>query len=358
MRWIPVAKLAALLRQFDATSSSPDDPLWKLVHRGRAQNGSQIDGTAFADTKAKLAPIAQALRLEAKIIPFSAYRSPKGYKSWHISRVLALQNDGDEWMSARALRHLRLCAPKASRSYPLAAPALFFRHNFWWLQRPTFSRKGALFSGDKCLEGGGARPTGLLKHMWAQGPIVWPLGVMLAHGNTMRHVGRAVNGDPYRRIHCVNHLGVGSGVHLSSVAEPGERWLKQHSVVEGSGLLRDSYPQALLDALRQAAQAQRGGGGSALRSRAWLAELVFNASVAKPPQCNGNESAVQWWGDLTALERDVVRRSIPWAVRLNPLRYPFLLPGAAGGATSGSFARLASKAWADCSANAPHSSRG
>jgi len=120
--------------------------------------------------------------------------------------------------------HVKHCELIKDIKFPLYAPCIAFKKNFHWLQ-------GNL-AGENCLLGPGSKPADLKKYLWGAGPRIWPLYRFLEEGNTLRYSGRNVPGDKLRNIHCSSHLGIPSAIHLSSVAEPSEEWMKAYSVIE------------------------------------------------------------------------------------------------------------------------------
>jgi hypothetical protein len=159
------------------------------------------------------------------------------------------------------------------------------------------------------------------RFLWGAGPRLWPLAEMLDKGNTLRHVGRNVPGDRHKHIHCKSHLGIPAAIHLSSVAEPAEEWLKAYSVVESStkNIISSQFMLAGMH-------------------RNLTASLVFHSSVR--PWCmhgassKGSSHAMEFVPSLHLDLQLLANSSIPWIVRKFPDRYPFLLPGAVANTSS------------------------
>jgi hypothetical protein len=250
-------------------------------------------------------------------------------------RVLGVQNDGDEIMVARTLQHLTQCRLLNHLQFPLYAPAFAFKKNFHWLQKG-----GGV--GEECLEG--ADQPKLKRFLWGAGPRLWPLEAMLFRKNTLRHVGRPVQGDKQRHVHCTNHLGLGAAFHITAVAEPAEEWMKVFSVVDSFAL----HGHDLLDVRLRKSIA---GKADALPLSA---ELIFN--VSSKPWCGhgakhqaenhvmvNTDAGYDAENVFSEQELAVVREVIPWSVRLNPDRYPFLLPGES--TTSGPYRNTETLQW-------------
>jgi hypothetical protein len=129
---------------------------------------------------------------------------------------------------------------------------------------------------------------------------VAPLLKFMAHNNT------------FRPSMSTGHMNVGSGVHLSSTADPVERWFKSISTQHGmqNMEMRSAMPKWFIEAGRE--------------SRI-TAEMVRNISDMNEACSSHNKNLVQV-GKLPAYQRDFLHRSLPWAIRLNPERYPFLVP--------------------------------
>jgi len=282
-----------------------------------------------------------------------------------IVRILGIQNDGDELILEHALQHLKSCSWHRDLSFPIYAPALAFKKNFHWLQVVEDG-------GMSCLRGTGAQPEALHKYLWSMGPRIWPLSSMLIEGNTMRHVGRDVAGDKRRHNHCTRHLGIGAAVHISAVAEPVEEWLKVGSVVD---TFTPRGHDLLSARLRRASIGVRLHKDHKLNALVALeplsADLIFQESVR--PWCGRSGHGGAGGGHPNHRERGgqglvinntrmdnvnsidpkllgYITQSIPWGVRLNPERYPFLLPGWPSGASrevAGPFATASLVPWAN-----------
>lgn len=211
-----------------------------------------------------------------------------------LSRVLALQNDADEISNGRVLLHIKHCKLRHP-DRRLYLPCISFKKNFLWLQQTHDMG---------CLRGGNANSGNeeLKNYLWRPGPFVWPLSSMLSLGSTGRlHVGSELEGF------CEYHTGLGSAVHMSSVAEPGEYLLKRCGVIE------QDYHGALSGGFVHAAS----------RGRTTAALLVSSTLF---PWCLASNPAVHASNLKNSQGRDEWLQSLPWSVRLNPCSYPFLVP--------------------------------
>jgi len=218
--------------------------------------------------------------------------------------ALAIQNDADEIILRHALLHLSRCKFRKDLAYPIFTPCLAFKKNFHWLQ-------GNL-AGEVCLSGTSNISQVLKRAIWGQGPRLWPLNFMLKEGNTLRHVGRNVPGDKHKHVHCKSHTGIFSAVHLSSVAEPAEEWLKAISVIESKdkNILKPDFI-------------------SSLKNQKLTADIIFQSSVK--PWCvkskmQKNSSSMIIVSSLSDDAKLLVNNSIPWIVRKFPENFPFLAP--------------------------------
>jgi hypothetical protein len=152
------------------------------------------------------------------------------------------------------------------------------------------------------MHGGNIKPDNseLLDHCWKPGPHVWPLQRILALQNTIR--GR------FEKV-CGHHMGLGAGVHISSVAEPIEYLMKRYGVIE------QNFEGALSIEFIDAAKRQ-----------SVTAEMISNLMML--PWCAARNPSVHISQLQTAEANRIAWMSIPWIVRYNPSRYPFMMPAA------------------------------
>ena len=157
-------------------------------------------------------------------------------------------------------------------------------------------------------------------------------------------------GDKHRYVHCKNHLGLGAAIHMTAVNEPVEEWLKTLSVVdtfnpEGKNLLGRTMRSAIdgsgptLDAeflFKEAVHPWCGHGAKHQRENK---NMAMAKAGMEPPK--GSNPA----NKLSQVEADLVFSTLPWAVRLNPDRYPFIYPGESK--VAGPFAAAATQEWAN-----------
>jgi hypothetical protein len=229
--------------------------------------------------------------------------------------ALIIQNDADEIPLRDPLFHLKHCNFKRKLSMPIFLPAYMFRVNFHW-PVVDISKQGYLG-----CNGGFISPPGLpkgaysrrlMEAIWLTGPRLWPLKNVFKHKHTMRLQNKTT---------CSSHMGLGAAVHLSSIAEPIEMLLKEGSVIEGSA--RD-----LSQAFREAGAAQK------ISPALIMEELVR-------PRCGSYRSMKEF----TRKELAALFNAMPWAVKGNPERYPFLVPRLAKKEFTGIFRSTGDPKW-------------
>lgn len=291
------------------------------------------DTSRFARFKDKI------IYLKANISNLSKYIHPSGRKSWKLENsmryeiirlfksmkntdnnyelksmiiaaakngnALGIQNDADELILRHALYHLSQCKFREHLNFPIYTPCLAFKKNFHWIQTNL--------PGEHCLSGTSNMSAVIKRAIWTQGPRLWPLKFMLDEGNTLRHVGRNVPGDKRKNVHCKSNTGVFSAIHLSSVAEPAEEWLKAISVIESQD--KNILSSEFL---------------SALKHHNLTADIIFRSSMK--PWCvrsklkNKASSGMTFSSSLPISTQRLVKKSIPWIVRKFPKKFPFFVP--------------------------------
>lgn len=200
----------------------------------------------------------------------------------HLHSALFLQHDADEIPSARAVLHLKHCSRRSAKTYYF--PCTSYKLNTQWLQR-TYDLVG--------LGRAWVKHASLDHYLWRPGPTARYLSAVLAEGTSGR----------YDSDSNTPHLGPGAAVHFSSTAEPAGGWLKRIGVVEAYGATQ--LPPAL--AADIVAGTVRG----------------INLGMLTEPHCGREYYAVHV--SKTDLA-DFLYVSLPWALRHNPLRYPFIHP--------------------------------
>lgn len=203
-----------------------------------------------------------------------------------------IQNDGDEIPSQYALDHFKQCELISSGTSidEVYLPSFPFKKNYHWIQ---------ITKDLECMKYGNidANNEYLRFHTWRPGPYIQRLEEVLRNGETLRHR-KSDSITP-----CLHHMGLGSGTHLSSVAEPVSYLMKRYSVIE-----QDHH-------------------GS-------LTKAFINAGRNKniDPKLLIDETLIPWCETKHVSElpttqgKILVWSSIPWIVRYNPWRYPFMLP--------------------------------
>ena len=206
------------------------------------------------------------------------------------SAPLAIQGDGDEIISGHVLHHLKHCELN-SHDFPLYAPCVSYKHNV-----------NFVFAEDELhLNISPDEPDELLHHLIAAGPEIDLLYKFIVFNDTFRH--------EHIRPHF--HTGLVSAVHLSSIHEPTEIWLKAiatHHGMENSDIYLH-FPRGIVDHILK-------GNISA----PWL-HSVFGLNNL----CNINTSAqrVDYFSNNT---RANLRDSLPIVLIENARRYPFIIP--------------------------------
>ena len=109
-------------------------------------------------------------------------------------------------------------------------------------------------------------------------------------------------------FYCRHHMGVGAAVHVSSVMDPVDLWMKRCGVIEQScsGLFSSDFV-------------------TAARNGRVTPDMIFKNSFQ--PLCyalnKGNLLSVL---SLPYPHRAVFENAVPWVVRGNPDVFPFMLP--------------------------------
>lgn len=233
--------------------------------------------------------------------------------------VLALQNDADEIVSARALRHLRHCEPRTAPPYFAPAALSSFSYgllmeqsrgppdatsrevilNKWLAAAAASANRSSATAGAPALT-----PTAvhtLHRFLWSMGPTVLPLQAVLELGEVRRDHTTGMRAP---------QLGPLASTHMSTVAEPINLWLKAGGTIEAQGEANAFSPE-LLDAMRAGAV-----------TPALLWQQIY-------PFC-GQVRSGQYLVHASQLDGDSVEQlwaALPWAIRANALRYPFMLRG-------------------------------
>ena len=145
--------------------------------------------------------------------------------------ALAMQNDGDEMSTARALMHMKMCEMRGPP--PFYMPAIGFKGG----ARYFTTTKDMGWLSAKWKRAGVAAPADIFKHLWKPGPTVNSLKVAFAKDLGQ---GRYGAGPGFLEF------GPGAAVHMSSNSDPVQQWLKAMSVVEAS----KDLPRELVDNLK------------------------------------------------------------------------------------------------------------
>jgi len=124
--------------------------------------------------------------------------------------------------------------------------------------------------------------------------------MMLDARNTLRD-------DFTDNFQCKYHMGIGAAVHLSSVTDPVEGWLKRCGVIE-----QDCSSALTTDFLNA------GRNGSITPTQIF----ITSTKVA----CYNIRHDNAYVPNLIESARIVVEQSVPWIIRQNPNSFPFLIP--------------------------------
>lgn len=150
---------------------------------------------------------------------FSRSRDPRAMRLRTLRTALALQNDGDEILSAAAAAHIRACEPRTPP--PWYAPCTGYKLSVEWVQH-TWDREAL---GQVWVQAGLLPSPQLASHLMAPGPVVHSLAQVVRSGRLERwHLSAAAP-----------QLGPGAAVHLSGASEPVGVWLKAGGTIESLG---------------------------------------------------------------------------------------------------------------------------
>lgn len=205
---------------------------------------------------------------------------------------LAIQNDGDEIITGEALHHLKHCELN-SYNFPLYSPCVSYKHNVNYVFDET-PMNLTLTPED---------PDELLLHQIAAGPQVDLLYKFIVFNDTFRH---AQNRPDF-------HMGLGAAVHLSSIQEPLELWLKALSTQHGmeNNDINLYFPDNLIDAIQKKNE----------QDSKTILRNIFQIDRL----CNMSTSAVAV-SSLDITSRHLLFNSLPSVLRKYPYRYPFIIP--------------------------------
>lgn len=186
----------------------------------------------------------------------------------------------------KALRHLRRCQLITPLS-PVQLPMLSYKGNMACLHNEGPS--GFV----------GTIPDSLDKFSW-RAASASPLVRFLA-GNTT-----------FRDTLATSHMNIGSGVHMSSMADPVERWFKSIGTQHGMQNLemRKSFPVWMIKA--------------GLRGEITYA-MVKSVSGGFDSCTMQKNSQLEKRSGLLKSDYDFVVKTLPWALQNNPRRYPFIM---------------------------------
>ncbi|KAA8498290.1 hypothetical protein FVE85_5875 [Porphyridium purpureum] len=222
--------------------------------------------------------------------------------------AFAIQNDEDEIVLGHALKHLKHCE---LRSYEtVAILPIQFKLNFEWHERSrmqdgvdTILRRVVRKWTETGVTPSEAFASEYVDVTWDAGPLVQPLHDVMFRWNTLPRTDRSN----------VSHLfmGPGCGIHMSSVNEPVMQLMKAVTVIDAQ---RTSMYPWIFELART--------GNLTVEHLVWSADIWHTS--------RGGKHISQ----VAAQVRELIAMSVPWAVRYNAPRYPFLLPHAVTGTKS------------------------
>lgn len=236
-------------------------------------------------------------------LTFFGAKSSKRYtaNNTHITdeAPLAIQSDADELLTGLALAH---CALKSPRKFPLYAPCFSLKGNALTLQREGHTE---LFIEPE-------DSPDLLNYLFNAAPSINLLYETIMRNDTCRLTSPA-------QITPDNHMGLGAAVHLSSINEPAELWLK--SLYTHHGRDNREYqtlvPQTLIDAGKRGEITP-----CIVRSSFGNTYHYPSANIDCDSVCNSVCRGVHY---LSVVGGQDVYKALPWPLRLNPNRYPFIM---------------------------------
>lgn len=163
----------------------------------------------------------------------------------------------------------------------------------------------------------------LMGYLWGAGPLIWPLTDFLAATSTLRLAtafDRSVpaNFTTYtdRIAQLSSHMGLGAAVHLSDVLDPGPAIMKRLSAAEeNGGVEMNSRIQSLFKRSRNRIRGE-------FEYRNATPTTVMDHLLGA--YCKTVHTSALKTTNPMAFE--IVWQSIPWVIRWNPKRYPFMLP--------------------------------
>ena len=172
-------------------------------------------------------------------------------------------------------------------------PSFVFKRSLHWME-PTVDMR--------CLHDKESSSNPLLKsYLWRPGPYVWPLHMMLSTKSTLR-------GNFEKDFQCIHHMGLSAAVHMSSISDPVESWMKRCGVIE------QTCDNALTDKLVIAA-----------KNGLVTPELIYRTSL--DVFCSQSRRQNMLVPQMDPEFKVTVENSYPWIVKQNPNSFPFLLPG-------------------------------
>mmetsp|Transcript_423 Transcript_423/g.439 ORF Transcript_423/g.439 Transcript_423/m.439 type:complete len:492 (+) Transcript_423:120-1595(+) len=242
------------------------------------------------ETAMRTRMVEKFLSLDESVYPLKA-RVMRGLKE-----ALGIQNDADEIIKGEVLFHLKHCELKKGVS-GIYTPSFHFKRNFHWMEeshdlgclaQPSFPLQADMHT--------------FTSRLWRPGPYLYPLSLMLGIRSTNRkHTFET-------KFYCHHHMGLGAAVHISSVADPVDLWMKRCGVIEQdcTGTLSREFI-------------------AAARNSQVTPDMIFKS--ASGPLCSlPKKDRMLFVPNLRYPHRQVFEDAVPWIVRSNPETFPFMLP--------------------------------
>eukprot|EP00440_Ansanella_granifera_P074133 gb/GFBE01080445.1/.p1 GENE.gb/GFBE01080445.1/~~gb/GFBE01080445.1/.p1 ORF type:complete len:422 (+),score=59.54 gb/GFBE01080445.1/:1-1266(+) len=213
-----------------------------------------------------------------------------------LDEAIILQHDEDELISREALWQLKHCELLSNlKQAAIHIPSTSHKLSMHWTVRSEHSKA--------CLRtsGGDSSANDLQRVSWR--PVNVALLESVMCGRTMHQL--ESDGTNFLRRHqpCSypsNHMGLGTGIHMSSTAEPGLMWLKDYSVIEAE--IERGFPAFLVEA---------GKNGRITPSD--LVDFVHTRLCGRHLNWKGHD--LVHVSSLSASSQSIIEDHQPWAIK-------------------------------------------
>eukprot|EP00440_Ansanella_granifera_P076128 gb/GFBE01082619.1/.p1 GENE.gb/GFBE01082619.1/~~gb/GFBE01082619.1/.p1 ORF type:complete len:647 (+),score=128.64 gb/GFBE01082619.1/:1-1941(+) len=223
-----------------------------------------------------------------------------------LDDALIIQNDEDELISRDALWQLKHCELRSMQA-TITVPTTMHKLTLHW----TF--RSADMSPCLRANGGDSASEDLQRSGWRMAVNVASLEAVMC-GRSMQSL--EADGTNFLRRnkpcdHPSNHMGMGTGFHMSSTAEPALMWLKDYAVLEAD--IKGGFPAFLVEA-----------GKTRSITAADIVDSVHRRLCNRHLDWKGHD--LVHVSSLSASSQSIVVNHRPWAVKAAPERFCFLLP--------------------------------